>query len=138
VVRIVRLHHDAPRQFAPAGPARDLRHELKDALGGAEVRHRERVVAAHHAHQRDAVNVVALGDHLRAHQQVDLARVQPRQQPFQVAAAAHRVAVHAADARAGKDFPSRSSPCCEPAPRKYRCSLPHLGQRAGTVRWNPQ
>ena len=62
------------------------------------------MIAAHHAHQRDAVNVVALGDHLRADEQIDLARVQARQQPFQIVAAAHRVAIHAPDARAGKNL----------------------------------
>ena len=62
------------------------------------------MVATHHAHQRDAVNVVALGDHLRAHQQIDFARVQARQQAFQIVAPAHRVAVHAPDARAGKNL----------------------------------
>ena len=62
------------------------------------------MVAAHHADQRDAVNVVALGDHLRAHQQIDFARVQARQQPLEIVASAHGVAIHAADARAGKDL----------------------------------
>ena len=50
------------------------------------------------------MNVVPLGNHLRAHQQIDLARVQPRQQPLQVVPPAHRVAIHAADARARKNL----------------------------------
>ena len=104
MVGIVGLHHNAAGQIATAGAAADLGHQLEDALGGAEVGHGQRVVAAHHADQRDAVNVVAFGDHLRADEQVDLAGVQPRQQPLQVVAAAHGVAIHAADARGGKDF----------------------------------
>ena len=62
------------------------------------------MIAAHHAHQRHAVNVVPLGDHLRADQQIDLARVQPREQMLQVVPPAHGVAIHAADPRAGKDL----------------------------------
>src|SRR5579859_6317858 len=44
------------------------------------------------------------GNHLRAHQQVDLAGMQSRQQVFQIVAAAHRVTIHAADPRAWKDL----------------------------------
>ena len=79
VVRVVSLHHHAPRQLPATGPPGDLCHQLKDPLGGAKVGHRKRVVTAHHAHQRDAMNIVALGNHLRANQKVDLSRVQPRQ-----------------------------------------------------------
>ena len=104
MIGIVSLHDDAPRQLAAAGAAADLRHELEDPLGRAKVGHRERVIAAHHAHQRDAVNVVPFGDHLRADQQIDFARMQTRQQPLEIVPAAHRVAIHAADARSGKDL----------------------------------
>ena len=62
------------------------------------------MIAADDTHQRDAMNVVPLGDHLRADEQIDFARVQPRQQPLQIVPAAHRVAIHAADARKGKDL----------------------------------
>jgi hypothetical protein len=104
VIRVVGLRHHAPRQLAAPGPPRNLRHKLEDPFSGAKIGHRERVVAAHHAHQCDAMNVVAFGDHLRAHQQVDLARMQAGQQPFQIAPATHRVAVHSANPRAGKNF----------------------------------
>jgi hypothetical protein len=52
----------------------------------------------------DAVDVVPFCDHLGADQQVDLARVQPREQALHIVTAAHGVAIHAADARMGKDL----------------------------------
>jgi hypothetical protein len=48
------------------------------------------------------VNIVALGDHLRADEQVDLAGVEACEQAFEIGSATNRVAVHAADARVGK------------------------------------
>ena len=79
---------------------------------------RGRMVAADDAYEGDAVNVVALGDHLGADEQVDFARVQARKQALHVMAASDGVAVHAADAGGeGKMACKRSSPCCEPAPR---------------------
>ena len=62
------------------------------------------MVAAHHPHQRDAVNVVSLRDHLRAHQQIDLAGMQAGQHVLQIVAAAHRIAVHASNPRKRKDL----------------------------------
>ncbi len=40
-------------------------------LGGAEIRQAQADIRVHHAHQRDVGNVVAFGDHLRAHQNVE-------------------------------------------------------------------
>ena len=104
VLGVVRLHDHLPGQLAASGAAGNLREQLEDALGSAKIRQPQRVIAAHHAHQRHAVHIVALGDHLRAHQQVDLARVQAHQQPLHVAAAANGVAIHAPDARAGENL----------------------------------
>ena len=104
VVGIVGLHDDAAGQFTTACAARDLRHQLKDPFRGAEVRHRQRVIAADNADQRDAVNVVALSDHLRPDEQVNFAGVEAREQMFEIVASTDSIAVHAADARAGKDF----------------------------------
>jgi hypothetical protein len=38
------------------------------------------MIAPHHADQRDAVNVVAFGDDLRAYKQIDFARVKTGQE----------------------------------------------------------
>jgi hypothetical protein len=80
VVGVVGLHDHASGQLAAACAARDLRHELEHALGGAKIRHRQRMAAADHAYQRDAVNVVAFGDNLRAYKQIDFARVKTGQE----------------------------------------------------------
>ena len=50
------------------------------------------------------MDVVALGDHLRADEEVDFAGVQALEEALHVAAAADGVAVHAADARVGEEF----------------------------------
>jgi len=50
------------------------------------------------------MNVVALGDHLRANEQVDLAGVKSGQKVFQIVTATHGIAIHAADASAGKNL----------------------------------
>ena len=101
---MIALHHDAAGRLATAGAARDLGQQLKDALRRTKVRQVERIVRADNAHQRDAVDVVALRNHLGADQQVDLAGVQAYEQPLHVMTAAHRVAVHAANARMRKDL----------------------------------
>ena len=102
VVRVVGLHQDVAGQLAASGASGDLGEQLEDALGGAEVRQAESIVRADDPDKRDAVDVVALGDHLRADEQVDLAAVQAHEQALHVEAAADGVAVHAADARVGK------------------------------------
>ncbi len=50
------------------------------------------------------MDVVALGDHLRADEEVDLAGVEALEEALHVAAGADGVAVHAADARVGEEF----------------------------------
>ena len=114
---MIRLHQHAAGKLAAAGSAGDLGQKLEHALGGTEIGQAERGVSADNADQGHAVDVVALGDHLRAHQQVDLAGVKAGQQSFHVAAAADGVAIHAADSGVGEQFLQRSSPCCDPAPR---------------------
>ena len=101
---MIRLHQHAAGKLSAAGAAGDLRQQLEDALGGAEVGQPESGVRAHHADQRDAVDVVALGDHLRADEKIDLACVEPGEQALHLVAPAHGVAVHASDARVGEEF----------------------------------
>ena len=71
-VRLVGLdEHPAGRVTAAA--ARELRHELEGALLGAEVGEGHGGVRIHDSGQRDALEVVALGDHLRAQEDAPLA-----------------------------------------------------------------
>ncbi len=98
------LHDHASRSLPASGAARDLGQELERALGGAEIGQAERLVGRHDADERDAREIVTLGDHLRADEDVDLAALEAREDPLVLAAAAHGVAVHALDARRGREL----------------------------------
>ena len=82
VARVKALHpHLALRSLgghvgrvAP-GPARRLHEQGQQALGRPKIAGEQGAVGLHRRHQGDAPKVVALGDHLRAHQHIDLARV---------------------------------------------------------------
>ena len=58
-----------------AGTSAGLHQQCEQALGRAEVAAEECAVRVHRGHQRDAAEVVTLGDHLRADQHVDFAGV---------------------------------------------------------------
>ncbi len=68
----VALQHDFSGQLGPPRAARHLGEELERALGGAEVGQAQAHVGVDHAHEGHAREVVALGDHLCAHQDVGL------------------------------------------------------------------
>src|SRR5207245_8093149 len=65
----IRLQDDLAWSLASTGPARDLRQKLEGTLSGAEIRETERDVCPDHSNQRDAMDVVSLGNHLRSDQQ---------------------------------------------------------------------
>ena len=104
VLRVVALDQDVAGQVSASGAAGDLGEQLEDAFRGAEVRQPKSMVRSHHTDEGDAVDVVALGDHLRADQEIDLPAVQPRQQVLHIETVADGIAVHAADAGLGKQF----------------------------------
>ena len=86
---------------AAAGSPDHLRQQLEGALGGAKIRDTEPDVGRHHADQRDLGKIVALGDHLRADEHIQLA---PREAPKHAgdrAATTHRIAIDARDTRVG-------------------------------------
>ena len=62
------------------------------------------MVCSHHADEGDSMDIVALGDHLRAHQQVDVPAVQPIEKVLHVEPVADGIAIHAANAGLGKQF----------------------------------
>src|SRR5437763_1498648 len=67
------LEYDLAGCFSASGAACHLGQQLECALSGAEVREAQCKVGADHPHQCDSMNVMALGNHLRPHQEVDLA-----------------------------------------------------------------
>ena len=76
VLRVKALHPHlavrALRRIAP-GPAAGLHQQTKQALRRPEVAGKQRAVGVDRGHQRDVPEVMALGNHLRAHQHIDLA-----------------------------------------------------------------
>ena len=133
VVRIQRLDDRLARLLAAAGAAGDLREQLERPLGGAEVGQAEADVGRHDADQRHARKVVALGDHLRADEDVDLAVAEPREQRGERALAPDGVAIEPRDARAGTrarctSASTRSVP--KPACSRYGAGAQRARRRA--------
>ena len=79
-----------------------LREQLERPLGGAKVRHAQRHVRSDHADQRYAVDVVSLGDHLRANEYIEFAFIQRIQRALEIFLPAHGVAIKPRDARLRK------------------------------------
>jgi hypothetical protein len=116
----------APR---PARPATWVR-SWKVRSAGAEVGQPEREIGAQHADQRHAGEVVALGDHLRADEHVDLA---PRTRASTASAgAAGDVAIEARDPRAREALGERRRDSLGAQALAIDRSAPHLAQRSGT------
>ena len=94
--------HDAGR-LAAAGAPGGLRQKLERSLRGAEVGQAQAEVGIDDAHQRHIGDVVAFGDHLRAHQDVVVVLAEAGQDGFVVALAADGVAIQPRDAGLGKE-----------------------------------
>ena len=75
MLRKIGLHQHFSGQVATAGASRDLLEQREQPLGRPELAAVQRVVGAEDADQRQASEVVALGEHLRADHDVDLAGV---------------------------------------------------------------
>ncbi len=96
------LHDHAARSDVASGPARDLREKLKGAFGGAEVGHVEADVGRHHTDEQHARKVVALGHHLGADEDIELAFAEVTQHVGHEPATTRTVAVEPRDARVGE------------------------------------
>jgi hypothetical protein len=73
VVRVVGLDEHAPGLLATAGPAGDLHQQLRHAFRGTEVGAEQSAVRVQNPHQGDIGKMMALGEHLRTHEDVDAA-----------------------------------------------------------------
>ena len=132
-VRLERLHDHLPGRVA-AAPAGELGDELEGALLGAEVGQREPGVGVDDRGERDAREVVALGDHLRADEDGAVGRGEPRRA---LRASAPGFAAVSASSRirssSGTRFASSASSRCVPAPIRASSDEPHDGQASGTA-----
>ena len=85
-----------------ASPAGYLHQGGEETLGGAEVGREQAGVGIDHHHQRQAVEIVSLGQHLRAHQQIGAPGMHVVQKGLGRALASCHVTVQAADVRTGE------------------------------------
>src|ERR1700722_13925546 len=104
VLWVVGLDQDAARKIASAGASGDLGEELEGAFGGTEVGQMERRGGADDADERDALEVVAFGEHLRANEDVDGAAREGAERFLILALGASGVTVETRDARTGEFF----------------------------------
>ena len=94
-----RLHENLALHVAAPGAPGDLREQLEGALARAEIRLVQREVGVNDADQRDVRKMQALGNHLRADENVGLADAKIAEHLPVIVLALHRVGVHALDAR---------------------------------------
>jgi hypothetical protein len=90
------LDEDLALDIATAGAAGHLREELERALAGAKVRQMQGEVGVDDADERDIREMQALGDHLRADEDVDLADAKRAERLAISLAALHDIGIHAA------------------------------------------
>ena len=67
------LDQDPPRSIAAAGPAGDLTEQREDPFGAAKVRQIKRRIGVQYPDQGHGREIMALGNHLRADQHINLA-----------------------------------------------------------------
>ena len=104
-----RLDDDFAFDIAASGAPGDLGEELEGAFARAEIRHVQAEVGVDDADQRDVRKMQALGDHLRADQDVDFAGAKIAEDAAVIVLALQRVGIHAGDARVREKF-LRASP----------------------------
>src|SRR6185437_6921812 len=90
------------RDLATPCATRNLRQQLEGAFRGAKVGKAERHIRANNSNQRDAVDVVALGDHLRADQEIEFAVAERMQGALEVRMAVDSIAIEARNSRLRK------------------------------------
>ncbi len=100
MARVTRLHqHFAGQACAARAPAH--LHQLREKpFARAEVVRKQRGVGVQHADQRHAPEVMPLRDHLRADENIDLARMHIGKERLRAAFAARAVSIDAQHARA--------------------------------------
>ena len=100
-----------PGESAPAAPARYLRQKLKGPLRSPEIGHVERRVCGDDTHEGHIREIVTLGDHLCADEDVDLAPAEGPEDTLVASAGRCGVAVHPCD------------PCLREEAFDFRCEL---------------
>jgi hypothetical protein len=128
VVGLVRLEDDFAGSVGAACTAGDLGEQLESAFGCAEVWEREALISERNANQCDCGDVVSFGDHLCAHQHVDLAAAQPIENLFD-AVARCRVAIEPSHAGLGETLFDGLLELFGSHPKAFLLSAPARGAR---------
>jgi hypothetical protein len=92
------LDEDPSRFCAASAPSRYLGQDLEGPFGGPEIRKVQRGVGGDDADQRDIGEIMTLGDHLGADEDIDPAAVEVPEYPFHVSPSGGCIAVHPGDA----------------------------------------
>ena len=131
-VGLERLHDHLARGVAAAA-AGELRHELERALLGAEVGQREPGVGVDDRGERDAREVMALRDHLRADEDGPVGGREALERLAERARLRGRVGVEPDPLELGDALlPARASSRCVPAPIRASSAEPQAGHASGT------
>ncbi|NKG01704.1 hypothetical protein GO287_03648 [Ralstonia solanacearum] len=101
-IRVAGLDQHFARQPGAAGAPGHLHQRGEQVLAGTEVVAEQGRIGRHHAHQRHALEVMPLGDHLRADQDIDGPFVHGVEQRLGAALAAGGVGVDTRHARLRK------------------------------------
>src|SRR4051812_43301283 len=102
MMRMIRLNQDATRQVAATGAAGHLRNQLEGPLSGAKIRQRQARVNRNDSDQSDIGKIMALGQHLRADEQINLTLPKIEQRLLKFAAARFCVSINSAYAHSGQ------------------------------------
>src|SRR5262249_23690310 len=97
-----RLHNDFAFNIAAAGAAGDLREQLKGAFAGTEIGLMQREVGKNDSDEGHVRKMQALGDHLRADENINFADAKIAEDFAVIILTLHGVGVHAMNARVGK------------------------------------
>jgi len=99
-----RLHKHLTLDITATGATGDLREQLEGPFARAKIRLMQREIGVNNAHERDIRKMQPFRDHLRADEDIDLARAKIAKDLSIIILALHRVGVHALDPGFWKKF----------------------------------
>jgi hypothetical protein len=102
VLGTIGLNKHLPRRLASASPPGDLREELEQALRRTKIRNGQGGIGRHHANQGNIGIIMAFGNHLGAHQDIDGATAEGAQNALVGRLGTGGVAIHTSQARGRK------------------------------------
>ena len=127
------LQQGAARLFAAPGAARHLIEQLKRALGGARIAIGQADIGVHHADQSQKRKIMALGDQLRADDEIELMLRHRLQFGAHALGPARHVGGQNQQARVGKKLGGLLGQSLDPRP----AGVERIGRVAGRAFFGP-